>query len=198
MSRYSIIRDVSVALRQSLFDAIASAADTDFGFTNPETDIVLAAPTVDLPNTAQLSVYLYHLEPDEFLRNQKPVTVGPSGLLRAPVGLRLRYLITPLGADEDDNQLMLGRIVQTFHDQPFVDQVAGGPLGTSFGGGSPELRIAFETLSLESLSRIWHALNSAYRLSIAYVVRVAMVDSDLGPADGKRVIDSHVAVEQVS
>ena len=198
MSRYSIIRDVSVALRQSLFDAITSAADTDFGFTNAETDIVLAAPTVDLPNTAQLSVYLYHLEPDEFLRNQKPVTVGPSGLLRAPVGLRLRYLITPLGADEDDNQLMLGRIVQTFHDQPFVDQVAGGPLGTSFGGGSPELRIAFETLSLESLSRIWHALNSAYRLSIAYVVRVAMVDSDLGPADGKRVIDSHVAVEQVS
>jgi hypothetical protein len=198
MSRFSIIRDTSIELRGALFQALTSAEDTDFGLDNAESDIVLAAPMSELPDESRLSIYLYHIEPDEFLRNQKPVTVGPSGLLRAPVGLRLRYLITPLGDEEDENQLMLGRIIQAFHDRPFIDRVAGAPLGTSFGGGSPELRISFETLSLESLSRIWHALNVPYRLSVAYLVRVAMVDSDLGPVDGKRVVEAHTAVEQVS
>lgn len=195
MSHFSIIRDTSHAIRSNLFDALTSVADVDFGLTDLGTNIILEAPSTTVPEGARLSVYLYHIEPDPNLRNQQQLSVGPSGVLRPPVGLRLRYLVTPLLDAEDRSQLMLGRIIQALHDSPFIDHIADDPLGVSFGGGSPELRITFETLDLEQLSRIWHALGADYRLSIAYTVRAAVIDSQSGIAEGNRVVETHLAFE---
>ena len=195
MSHFSIIRDTSNEIRTRLFDALTSVADVDFGLSDLATNIILQAPAAIVPEGARLSIYLYHIEPDPNLRNQRALSIDASGILRAPMALRLRYLITPLLDAEDRSQLMLGRIIQAFHDMPFIDEAAGDPLGDSLGGGTPELRISFDELDLESLARIWHALASDYRLSVAYLVRVVVIDSQSGVADGRRVAATHVALE---
>lgn len=196
MSHLTILRDVSVALRSNIFRDLTDVPDVDFGFTNLATDIVLSAPDSDIPAAARLSIYLYHIESDPQLRNQPELAVGTTGLVRAPLALRLYYLLTPLLDDEEFNQLVLGRILQALHDRPFIDEVADGPLDDSRGGGSPKLRLSLEPMTLENLSRVWHAMGSDYRLSLAYLMRTVMIDSALAPRRASRVEEAHIAVEQ--
>ena len=196
MSHVTILRDVSVALRSNIFRDLTGVPDVDFGFTNLATDIVLSAPDSDIPAAARLSIYLYHIESDPQLRNQPELAVGTTGLVRAPLALRLYYLLTPLLDDEEFNQLVLGRILQALHDRPFIDEVADGPLDDSRGGGSPKLRLSLEPMTLENLSRVWHAMGSDYRLSLAYLMRTVMIDSALAPRRASRVEEAHIAVEQ--
>jgi len=196
VSHLTILRDVSVALRSNIFRDLTDVPDVDFGFTNLATDIVLSAPDSDIPAAARLSIYLYHIESDPQLRNQPELAVGTTGLVRAPLALRLYYLLTPLLDDEEFNQLVLGRILQALHDRPFIDEVADGPLDDSRGGGSPKLRLSLEPMTLENLSRVWHAMGSDYRLSLAYLMRTVMIDSALAPRRASRVEEAHIAVEQ--
>jgi len=196
VSHLTILRDVSVALRSNIFRDLTGVPDVDFGFTNLATDIVLSAPDSDIPAAARLSIYLYHIESDPQLRNQPELAVGTTGLVRAPLALRLYYLLTPLLDDEEFNQLVLGRILQALHDRPFIDEVADGPLDDSRGGGSPKLRLSLEPMTLENLSRVWHAMGSDYRLSLAYLMRTVMIDSALAPRRASRVEEAHIAVEQ--
>jgi hypothetical protein len=196
VSHLTILRDVSVALRSNIFRDLANVPDVDFGFTNLATDIVLSAPDSDIPDAARLSIYLYHIESDPQLRNQPELSVGTTGLVRAPLALRLYYLLTPLLDDEEFNQLVLGRILQALHDRPFIDELAGGQLDDSRGGGSPKLRLSLEPMTLENLARVWHAMGSDYRLSLAYLMRTVMIDSALAPHRANRVEEAHIAIEQ--
>lgn len=196
MSHLTIIRDATVALRSNIFRDLTQVPDVNFGFTNLATDIALSAPDSDVPAAARLSIYLYHIEPDPQLRNQPDLSIGTTGLVRPPLALRLYYLLTPLLDDEEVNQLVLGRILQALHDRPFIDEVAGGPLDDSRGGGSPELRLSLEPMTLENLSRVWHAMGSNYRLSVAYLMRTVMIDSALDPRRASRVEEAHIAVGQ--
>ena len=194
MSNYGIIEDITLELRRRIHAALVSAPDDDFGLSTPETDITLSAPDNDLTGSPRLSLYLYHIEQDGHLRNQRPLAAGPNGLRFPPVSVQLRYLITPLDDEEDQNHLMLGRILQHFHDEPVIESLNGSPLDDSFGANSPELRIVFETLTLEQLAQVWHALDAGYRLSIAYLIRIVTIDSAQGVADARRVVEAHTAV----
>jgi hypothetical protein len=197
VSHLTIIRDASRALRAGLFRDLTSVPDTDFGFTNLTSDIILSAPDSNIPAGARLSLYLYHIGPDPQLRNQPALAIGTSGLVPAPLALRLSYLVTPVHDDEEVNQAVLGRILQALHDRPFLDEVAGAPLDDSRGGGSPEFRLSLEPLPIDSIARIWHAMGSDYRLSVAYQMRTVMVDSALDPRRAGRVEEAHIAVERL-
>jgi hypothetical protein len=194
MSGYSIIGEITLELRRRIHAALASAPDADLGLTTPETDITLSAPSDELQGSPRLSLYLYHVEQDGHLRNQPHLSIGSYGLRFPPISVQLRYLITPLDDEEDQNHLMLGRILQRFHDEPAIGSLNGTPLDDSFGANSREIRISLETLALEQLAQVWHALDAGYRLSIAYVVRIVTIDSAQGITDARRVVEAHTAV----
>jgi hypothetical protein len=196
LSHFSVVRDASLALRQLLFDAANSVSDVDFGIDNIATHILLDPPTDDIGDTALLSVYLYHIGPDANLRNQSQLPVGTSGLIKPPLALRLSYLITPLLSSEALNQMLLGRVMQALHDQPLITTLGGQPMGDSNGGGSPAIRVWMEPLALEELTRIWHALGTDYRLSLAYQLRVVLIDSAIPPRSADRVVASHLSLER--
>lgn len=196
MSHFSILREATLEFRRALFDALTNDPDVNFGFTDIATDIVLDAPNDTVPNTARLSLYLYHVELDPQMSNQPVLAQGTTELLMAPQAVRAYYLLTPLLNLEDQNHLVLGRILQTLHDRPFLNEVAGVPLGDSLGGGSPELRLSMEQMRLEDISRIWHAMGSDYRLSLAYMMRSITIDSATEPRQAGRVETSHLVVEQ--
>lgn len=194
MSNYIIIQETSLELRRRIHAALSSAPDADLGLSNPETDITFSPPSDDMTDSPRLSIFLYHIEPDGYLRNQNQLAAGQTGLRSPPMAVQIKYLITPLDDEEDHNHLMLGRILQHFHDQPFISSLGGIPLDNSFGGNSSQLRITLEGLSMEQLSHVWNVLNTRYRLSVAYSVRIVTIDSDQGVKEAKRVIEAHTAV----
>ncbi len=194
MSQFTILQDISRELRRRIHAALSSAPDADLGLNNPETDITLSPPADDLQGAPRLSLYLYHMEPDAHLRNQRELAVGRDGLRFPPLAVQLRYLVTPLDEEEEHNQLMLGRILQHFHDTPFIASLEGVPLDNSHGGNSPQLRITVEPLRMEELANVWQSLDADYRLSLSYLVRTVTIDSDQGVREAKRVIEAHTGV----
>lgn len=194
MSNYTILHDTSLELRRRVHAALDSAAEADLNLSTPETDITLSPPGADVPGSPLLSLYLYHVETSGNLRNQPRLAAGDTGLRYPPETLHVHYLITPLDDDERLNQLMLGRIIQFFHDEPFLDSLNGVPLDNSFGGSSDQLRLSLEQLTLEQLSQVWSALDVGYRVSLSYLVRVVAIDSAQVTGAAYRVIDAHTAV----
>jgi hypothetical protein len=194
MSNYTIIQDTTLELRRRIYGALDSAPDADFSLSNPESDITLSPPRDQMQGNPHLSLYLYRIDQDGHLRNQPWLPDQQTGQRFPPMSVKLCYLITPLERKEDQNQLMLGRIIQHFHDQPVLDSLNGTPLGNSHGGNSPEMRIAFEALSMEELSQVWNTLRTNYRLSIAYSVRIVTVDSAQAVAEAHRVVSAHAVV----
>lgn len=194
MSQFTILQDISRELRRRIHAALSTAPDADLGLSNPETDITLSPPADDLQGSPRLSLYLYHVEPDAHLRNQRELAVGRDGLRFPPLAVQLRYLVTPLAEEEEHNQLMLGRILQHFHDAPFIASLEGTPLDNSHGGNSPQLRITVEPLSMEELANVWQSLDAHYRLSLSYLVRTVTIDSDQGVREAKRVVEAHTGV----
>ena len=88
MSNYAIIHDTTLELRRQIVAALVSAPDADLDIT--ENEITLALPTNDLVGAPRLSLYLYHIEADANLRNQKRLDVGPNGQRFPPLALKRR------------------------------------------------------------------------------------------------------------
>ena len=158
---------------------LTATPEADFGLDNDATDISLSAPSDELGEDVVACLYLYHLDIDKHLRNQRPLPDRDAAELfhRPPLPLQLRYLFTPVGGAEDANHLLLGRVLQHFHDVPSFSTLSGAPVGDSRGGASRELRVRAEMLSLEQLAQIWNALSTPFRLSLPLLVEVVAVDS---------------------
>lgn len=183
-----VIRSVSEALRRILWNALF-----DDLVTRPlivvEEGIVFDNPTeTALDNANRLSLWLYQVVEDEFLKNQ-PMERGdaqdPQGRhidRFPPMALDLNYLLTPFTGTPQGDHLVLGLAMQTMYDNAttlIVDQNAGV---------YEEARVILNRHTLEELTRIWDALKEPYRLSVCYQVKIMRVESQRRPSTG-RVIE---------
>lgn len=176
MSSSRVLREVSKGLRRILWDSFA--ADPDIGpggnaIVTSEQDIVFANPTETARNSAQrLSLWLYQVTENEYLKNQPVNAGGPHTVSRdPPLVLNLFFLITPFAPSREFDLLLLGSTMQTLYDSPIV------LLRTPPEDVFEDLRIVLCRLTLEELTRIWEALREPYRLSVCYQVRVTHIDS---------------------
>lgn len=183
MSSFSVIHDTSLELRRQVLGALESAPDVDFGLDDDVDRITLQSPGDTLDDAAVASLYLYHVDIDKHLRNQRPLPDPVSDELfrRPPLPVQLRYLFTPVADSEPTNQLLLGRVVQHFQDFPSFGTFAGEPIGDSHGGASPELRVRPDLLSLEQLAQLWNAFSAPYRVAVCLLVEVVAIDSGRPP-----------------
>ncbi len=140
-----------------------------------ENKISLKSPA-DLANdvSVRLSIYLYRVVEDPFTKNQFPVAGNGAQLRKAPLTLDLFYLITPLVGDPRDQQIVLGKVLQVLYDRAMLE---GADLVGSLAASGETLRVVLNPVSLDETARVWQALELNYRLSVCYVVRVAIVDS---------------------
>ena len=189
MSSFSIVQDTGLELRRRIFAALESTPDTNFGLNGNIDRIRIAPPSEDLPNGTLAALFLYHIDIDRHLRNQRHLPDrGDSSLQRKPpLPLQFRFLFTPVSDYDTLNHLVLGRVLQHFLDQPFVTSIAGEPLDDSFGGAAPALRVKPDMLTVEQLSQLWNALSTPFRLSVAFLVDTAAVDSGEPPLRAPRV-----------
>jgi hypothetical protein len=173
VSDYTVIKLVNERLRQVLLAGMTGEAAQYF--TGGDS-IHIGSPkeTADLANTQakRLSVFLYQITEDPFMKNRQPVrTVDPTVQRVPPMALRFHYLITPFVPDAEGAGIVLGKVLETLYDNSTIVITNPATMETE------EVRVVFETLSLAELAEVWEALKEPYRVSLAYQLRVPRLES---------------------
>lgn len=186
MSSYMVISAVSEALRHILWEAF----DTDpvirpiIGY---ESAIVFTNPTETVRDSGnRLSLWLYQISEDEFLKNQ-PMHRGNGNDENRfpPLALNLFYLVAPFAPTSEADHMVLGKTLEVLYDNAIVLLV--DPASEVF----EELRIIFCRMTIEELTRVWEALREPYRLSVCYKIRVTRIESRRRPQRA-RVVERNV------
>ena len=173
MSDFPAIRAVSHTLKDLLTEAITNNSDPQ-----------LNGVPIDLRSPKELggggpttvSLWLYRVTRDPDLLNRPGQRPAPNQRQPQPLPIHLYYLLTPMSAQPDDEQVLLGKILQVFNDHAVLQ---GSDLKDELAGSAEHLRLTLETLTLEELTRIWYSLEEPYRISVTYLVQVVLIDSDI-------------------
>lgn len=194
---YLALGEVSETLRHTLWLGLSADLVTRQLVTS-ELNIVLANPgQVTLPQgvVRQLSLWLYQVLPNEYLRNQPLVRRAAAGPPAAddlqfypPLSLNLFYLLTPSiqdaggASDQLADQRVLGRVMQVLHDQ----SVLAMP-NRQAPAAAHELHISLAPRTIDEIAQVWEAMQQPYRLSVCYEVRAVQIDSERRLAGGRIV-----------
>ena len=186
MADYSVIWDVSETLRTRLTAALSVMLPAPPG--------VEVHDLVDTPaNQPELTLFLYEIVEDGSVKNRPHVRTGmtPNVIVRKPpLALKLRYLVTPWSSSRETDQEMLGRVMQVLYDGAVL---TGPQLVGDLANTATSLKVSLAPLSLEERTRIWHAIQHPYHLSVNYEVRVvnlASRDQHTVRAVAERVLDA--------
>jgi hypothetical protein len=175
VSSYKIISEVSKLLRQTLWNGFEGDTAITAQHVAGIDSIVLMNPA-DAGDEAnnQLSIWLYEVRMDEFLRNPPNGRVpGDDRQVRfPPLAINLFYLLTPSTSSDEGDQLVLGRSMQIFHDNPILLLQSA-----EVEGEAEELKITMCQRDIRELAEVWEALQQPYRLSVCYEVRVPRIES---------------------
>ena len=162
MSSSAIISEVSDLLKRVLKEGLKNDANND--------------PTVELSNPTDqkdgtiLSIWLYQVTPNAYMRNAPNVRAGDQSERFTPLSLDLCYLLTPSQKDESANQQTLGRALRVLYDNSI--------LILSSGNDAEELHLNICQRSISELAEVWEALQKPYRLSVCFEVRTVQIDSE--------------------
>ena len=162
--------DDQLTLLRDVTNLLKTLIQTNISELNGATSVVLDSPG-DMPAAMQnqLSLFLYHISENPFLRNQDFVKAGPDKLQSPPLTLDLFYLLTPYSKDKDVEQIILAKVMRLFYDNAIL---TGTSLGDSLlESGNNELRVIMNTLSLEQLNQIWGIFpGKSFHVSLSYIV----------------------------
>ena len=175
MSDYTVIAELGDSLVSGLFSEL-NADPQISGLIDSEDRISLESPAdLDNNNSVRLSMYLYRILENPYMKNRFPVEGTGGKLRKPPLTLDLYYLLTPLVGTPREQQIVLGKTMQILYDRAILE---GPDLSGSLGTSAEEIRLVLNPVSLEELTRVWQALEIPYRLSVCYIARVVIVDSE--------------------
>ncbi len=192
MSSFQAIGGVSSTLQALLRDRMELPSP----MLRTDLQVTVGMPLPDqIPpaaESAQVNLFLYRATENPALKNQMiPGQGHPSEYGNPPLSLVLHYLLTAYGATEDNTALndtrthfLLGSAMRVLHDCPIITgqlTTIHGPvtqiLHASLRDEFEQVKITFDPVSLEDLSKVWTALSRPYRLSVAYTVSVVQIES---------------------
>lgn len=164
------------------YGAIGDASHTLVDFLSDGLSALIPPATAELhrldemPSTdpARITAFLFEVIEDPHTRNRPVVREGHS-VRRSPLGLTLRYLLTPWGGDAATEQRILGRVLQVLHDNAAL---SGAQLRGGLAKSDIALKLTPSPLSLEDRTRIWQSVQKPYRLSTTLEVKVVTIRSE--------------------
>lgn len=228
MSNALAIASVTRLLKDLLNDAMVNA---DISASVGGGVIVTAIPPdralnqLEEGDSSHLNLYLHRITPNSALSNSDlPTRDSRYGLVHRPrLALDLHYLLTAYTLQELHGEILLGYAIETLHETPVLPREAirvalagnvnGSILPPAFQQTDPArladqlelIRITPEPLSIDDMSKLWTALQTNYRTTVAYMVSVVLIERDLpkrtplpvlsrGPRDAATGRDAGVAV----
>jgi hypothetical protein len=172
MPDYQVIHEVSAALRDLLTSGFTADEEFEQHFGS-DGAVDLQPPHDVVQSTQRLSLWLYQIEENEFVKNRSMQATADEKTQRfPPLVVNLRYLLTPLIGEVSADQRVLGRAMQILFDNARLMIPGRDDKNTSM-----EVSVVLARLSLEELTRVWDALREPYRLSVCYEVRLAEIQS---------------------
>lgn len=187
MSNPLAIAATTMTLQAILQSGILSDPD-DTDLTDTTVTILPPDKARGNGNANQLNLFLYQILPNAAWRNMNiPTQVAQGETGSPPLALTLHYLLTAFGKDNDTTlpygHHLLGKAMSILYDHALLgpDEIR---FATSASFPDSDLdkqiervRITFQPLSLEEISKLWTGLVTQYRLSVGYEVSVALIDS---------------------
>jgi hypothetical protein len=181
VSSYKIILEVSRLLHDTLWAGFAGDSALTQHVPNADSIVLMNPAETARDSNRRLSLWLYQVQENEFLRNALPQRVAQDDLVQyPPLAMNLFYLLTPATNSVEGDQMVLGRSLQIFNDNAMMLLPS-----TEQPGESEELRISMCQRDLRELAEVWEALQQPYRLSVCYEIRVARIDSTRFAAAGR-------------
>lgn len=169
MSSYNNLNNVSKTLATHIWKGIKDDPQIIAIIRNPRQISHLSPKEIQAEST-QISVFLYNVTELPSMRNQTQTTQNPPTLLY----LNLNYLITPLTHNAENDQILLGKIMQLFAETPIL---RGAALQGSLLGSGDELKITLDSLAIDDLNKLWTVLQTPYKLCISYSVFPVRIES---------------------
>ena len=151
-------------------------------------DLVRAASA----DKTRLNLFLYHVEPNPGWRNVALPSRDGNGdrLTNAPLALDLFYLLTAYSETDFEAEILLGYAAQLLHEVPVLSreairktfESAVAPPLTQFATSEladqvEQIKITPHAMNNEETSKLWSALMTNYRPSIAYHVSVVLIEA---------------------
>lgn len=188
MSDYPVIADVGKTLRTLLWDHMQADSHITPDIIGSKNEITLSSPDeLEAESARKLSLYLYRIIENPFLKNQELPGNDPQKINGTPLTVDLLYLVTPETGDIEKDQILLGKVMQVFHDFAVV---RGSVFeGDALKGTTGQLRLQFYSLPLEEIVNLWQSFSKkSFKLSVCYQVTPVRIDSTL-EIEAKRVVE---------
>ncbi len=185
MSNYTVIGDVSETLQKLL-------EDDPWTGISPKPMISLKSPKEiinESGNPNKVLIFLYQITENIFLRNERTQIIDNNRILQPPLFLELFYIVTTYSNDAAQEKYILGKVMQIFFNNPVL---SGSILQGSLSGSNNEIKIIFNPLSLDDLTKIWGTFQDVpYKLSVSYMVTPVIIDSSI-EMSAQRVISKEM------
>jgi hypothetical protein len=203
MSNYLAIATVTATLNELLRPGVESEVT---GAT-----ITMKRPNdsaLDSSTTPGVNIFLYQVTPNPAYHNNDLPTRRADGTVveRPQVALDLHYLLTFYGNEDTlEPQRLLGSTVRTLHARPLLTRQAihdtVGNLSFPYLAGSnladqvELVKFTPTPLNLEELSKLWSVFfQTTYKLSIAYLGNLVLIEADDNPQQALPVRERNVYV----
>lgn len=195
MSNSLAIAAVTAVLRDAIVNRMAlPPVSTAVG---PVTVSSLPPDRIDVTGANdpdQINVFLHQLSRNTGWAGADLPGFDPGGerVGNPPLVLNLHYLVTTYGQAPYHAEILLGEVVQAFHERPiftpaeieaalhpavppgdFLEELGDSGLDRQF----ERIRIVPESLNTEELSRLWSAMQTNLRLTAAFQVSAVMLES---------------------
>jgi len=184
----SAIADVSETLLRVLRERLSGLVAQDH--------VTLASPAdIELDTSPWLGLFLYQVAENLHLKNEEMRRTDPARLEFPPTVVDLNYLAVPYAQTRDDEQKIVGRVIQAFASQPVL---RGAVLQRSLAGSSEELKVVPYAPSMDELARLWTTFNNKpYKLSLGYQVTPVKIASAREPVEVQPVLERNVRFSRI-
>ncbi len=184
MATYHAIAAVGEAICRLLGDGCPRAE-----FPAAQFKVIQANDYQTGPMKEGVSLFQYRVGINGSQRN-RPARVAPDGRRYRPsLPLDLYYLLTPWGEQAVKQQRLLGWAMRLLEDTAILPAGllnAAGPEHDTFRP-SETVELICEPLSIQDITGVWQGLRADWQLSVTYVARLVLLDSDLELAGGPPV-----------
>lgn len=136
-----------------------------------------------------LTLCLYRVAPSIVRRNLPPRLTPEGTRMKPSLPLDLYYLLTPWAGNPETQQRLLGWALRQLEDTPvLVPAQLNRYLGEADVFREDEaVELIADPLSLPDLTSLWDKLKPQFQLSMTYVARMVLIDSDIGITEGDPV-----------
>jgi len=160
---------------------------------------------------SKLNLFLYRVTPNQGWQNNDLPSYNSKGerVSNPKLSIDLHYLITSSCSSYYQSEILLGTAMQILHSNPVLgrdmirkalendnlllntlnrDEIKNSGLENQI----EQIKITFQNLNIEEISKLWSSFQTNYRLTVSYLVTVVLIESYLSaksslPVTGRNI-----------